>query len=72
MNKQYITTNPEVMSGMPVIAGTRIPVSRIVFLLKDGYTLEAIAEEYPHVSLKMLNGAMSELMKKLDTNFNAA
>ncbi len=50
------------MSGQPVIAGTRVPISRILFLLKEGYTLEAIHEEYPHIPLVTLSGAIDEVI----------
>ncbi len=52
---KYITSTPGIMSGDPVIAGTRVPISRILFLLKEGYTLEAIHEEYPHISTETLS-----------------
>ena len=38
--KSYISFNPKIFGGKPVITGTRIPVSRILFLLRDGYTIE--------------------------------
>lgn len=59
MNK-VIVSNPEILGGTPVIKGTRIPVSRILFLLKDGYTVEAIQEEYPHIELKIIKRAIDE------------
>lgn len=65
---KYITSNPETMTGKLVIVGTRVPVARILFLLKEGYTIEAIQEEYPHVSLKKIKGAVDELIQKLDTS----
>lgn len=58
---KHITSNPNILSGAPVIAGTRIPISRILFLLKDGYTVEAIHAEYPHVSVKKLNAVLDEI-----------
>ena len=57
----YISSDPKILSGTPVIAGTRIPVSRIIFLLKDGYTLEAIHREYPHVNLNTLDAVIEEV-----------
>lgn len=59
--KRHIVSDPQILSGTPVIVGTRVPVSRIVFLLKDGYTLEAIHEEYPHISLKVLEAVIDEI-----------
>ncbi len=72
MKKQYISSNPEIMTGKPVIAGTRVPISRILFLLKEGYTLDAIQDEYPHVPLKKIKGAVNELIDILDKSDHAA
>ena len=59
------------MSGDPVIAGTRVPISRILFLLKEGYTLEAIHEEYPHISTEALSGAIDEAIAVLKHTLHA-
>ncbi len=59
--KKFITSNPDILSGTPIITGTRIPVSRIIFLLKDGYTLEAIHQEYPHLGLSTLDAVIEEV-----------
>ena len=59
------------MSGDPVIVGTRVPVSRILFLLKEGYTLEAIHEEYPHISTETLSGAIDEAIAVLKHTLHA-
>ncbi len=65
---KYITSDPAIMTGKLVIVGTRIPVARILFLLKEGYTIEAIQDEYPHVSLEKIKGAVNELIEKLDNS----
>ena len=46
---------------MPVIKGTRVPVARILSLLKEGYTLEDIHEQFDHVSMTTLEGAVDEV-----------
>lgn len=63
---QYITVSHDIMGGKPVIAGTRIPVSRIIFLLKDGFTLESIHEQYPHVNIKTLEAVVDEVAQTID------
>ena len=63
----YIVSNPHIMSGVPVIKGTRIPISRIIFLFKEGYTLEEIHQDYPHVPLSTLNNVLDEIMKRFDS-----
>lgn len=51
-----------------MIAGTRIPVDQILFLLKEGYTVEAIHEFYPHVSAATISGTVSEAAKIVNKN----
>ena len=59
--KRSITSDPAILGGMPVISGTRVPVARILYLIKQGETLEAIQTHFPHVSLKTLQNAVDEL-----------
>ena len=66
--KRYIVSNPNILGGMPVIMGTRIPVGQILFLLKDGYTIEAIHEFYPHVDMKTLSGTVDEAADLINKN----
>jgi uncharacterized protein (DUF433 family) len=47
---KWITTDPKVMFGKPVITGTRIPVDLILEKLAFGNTIEMILESYPNVS----------------------
>lgn len=64
--KSYITKDPKILGGKAVISGTRIPVSRIIFLLNDGYTPEAIHIEYPHISTATINGTIKEVGQLID------
>lgn len=58
---KYIVSDPKILSGMPVIKGTRVPVSRIISLLKEGYDLEEIQKQFDHISLASLEGALGEV-----------
>ena len=51
-----------------MIAGTRIPVDQILFLLKEGYTVEAIHELYPHVNVKTITQTIIETGKFINKN----
>ena len=46
---EMISTDPRVMHGKAVIAGTRVPVSVILDCLAAGMTAEEITPEYPTV-----------------------
>ena len=41
-----IILNPKIITGKPLIRGTRLSVHYILKLLGDGYTLDEILEEY--------------------------
>ncbi|MFL5626758.1 MAG: DUF433 domain-containing protein [Ktedonobacteraceae bacterium] len=68
---KYISATPTIMSGDPVIVGTRVPISRILFLLKEGYTLEAIHEEYLHIPTEILAGAIDEVIAVIKHTLHA-
>lgn len=63
---QYISSDPNILGGKPVIKGTRIPVDQILFLLKDGFTIQGIHELYPHVGEKAIEGTIDETVKLLN------
>lgn len=46
---EMISSDPRVMHGQAVIAGTRVPVSVILDSLAAGMTTEEITAEYPSV-----------------------
>lgn len=66
--KKYITTDPNILGGKPVITGTRIPIDQILLLLKNGFTIEAINEEYPQLNLKKISGAVEEAVQLINNN----
>lgn len=63
---KYISSDPDIMSGVPVIKGSRIPISRIVFLLSEGHTIDSIQTMYPHLKKGLLQGAINELIQDID------
>ena len=63
----YITSTPDIMGGAPVIKGTRVPIEVILHLLKQGYPLEVIHEDYQHISLETLSGAIDEAIQVVNT-----
>ena len=55
----YITTEAGILSGEPIIAGTRTPVRAIVELWRLGVAPEDIPQRLPHVSLAQVFDALS-------------
>jgi uncharacterized protein (DUF433 family) len=58
MNTQ-VESNPSVMMGKPVIAGTRITVESILDRLGAGETIEQILEANPGLSRKAIQSALA-------------
>ncbi len=65
---KYITSTPGIIGGKPAIVGTRIPISRIVYLLSQGYTVETMHEEYPWVPKKALHGVIDEIVQLINAS----
>ena len=62
---RFIVSDPDILGGTLVVVGTRVPVARLLFLLKDGYTVDGIQEDYPHVDKTKIEGAIDELIRGL-------
>lgn len=46
-----IETKPNVLGGMPVIKGTRIPVERVLALFIQGYKIKDFKRDYPYLTI---------------------
>ncbi|OAQ20796.1 DUF433 domain-containing protein [Thermosulfurimonas dismutans] len=57
--QDYITSNPEILAGKPVIKGTRLSVEFILNLLAEGWTVEQILENYPSLTLDSLKAVFA-------------
>ena len=56
---RYITTKEGILSGEPIIVGTRTPVRAIVENWRLGLSPEEIVEGLPHLTLAQVFEAMS-------------
>ena len=55
----YIVTDEQILSGEPIIKGTRTPVRAIVELWRQGATPEEIPSHLPHLTLAQVFDALS-------------
>jgi len=55
----YIVTDDHILSGEPIIKGTRTPVRAIVELWRLGVTPEEIPNHLPHLTLAQVFDALS-------------
>lgn len=54
-----IEINPRVMTGKPVIKGTRIPIYLILNLLARGYDFNRIIKAYPALNKEDIQAALT-------------
>jgi uncharacterized protein (DUF433 family) len=59
MEKQLIVSNPNVMMGKPVIAGTRITVELVLEKLAAGETIEQILDAHPRLTREAVLAAIA-------------
>lgn len=58
-----ISIDPEVMSGAPVFAGTRVPIQNLFDYIEGGEDLSEFLDDFPSVS-KEVALAVLEMAKK--------
>ncbi len=59
MDKPKIISDPKVLFGKPVIAGTRISVELILDRFAAGMTEKEILQDYPHLAAKQVQAAVA-------------
>ena len=65
--RERITVDPKVLSGKPVIKGTRIAVEFILELLANSWTVEDILKNYPQLKREDFAAALkyaAEILKE--------
>lgn len=61
-----ITTNPNRMSGAPVIGIQRMPVTTLLDYLMDGYSIDEFIEEFPGTERKKVIAALGKIREAFD------
>jgi uncharacterized protein (DUF433 family) len=71
----YIVMNDEILSGEPIVKGTRTPVRAIVETWRMGVPPEAIPHHLPHLTVAQVFDALSyfsdhkeEIMRHIEEN----
>lgn len=67
MQYGQISVDPEIMSGAPVFAGTRVPVQNLFDYIEGGEDLSEFLDDFPSVS-KESALAVLEMAKKTLTS----
>jgi uncharacterized protein (DUF433 family) len=68
MSKEWIVSDPSIMMGKPVIAGTRITVEVILEELAAGNTVQELIEAYPRLTPIAIQAALEFAAKVLKSD----
>jgi uncharacterized protein (DUF433 family) len=58
MDKVRIHSDPRIMGGQPVIAGTRVTVALILREIARGANADEIVDQYPHLTKEDVRAAV--------------
>ena len=54
-----IVEDPDVMGGVPVFKGTRVPIAHVLASLRVGIEFEPLLEVYPFLTHELVDAALS-------------
>lgn len=55
---EVIISDPEILSGMPVFRGTRVPFKNLLDYLEGGHTLHEFLDDFPSVTYEAAIAAL--------------
>ena len=63
--RAVVTRDEEILGGIPVFAGTRVPVQTLIDYLDQGQRLESFLEDFPTVGEDQVHQLLALLRQKL-------
>jgi uncharacterized protein (DUF433 family) len=70
--EQVISSDPEIMSGTLVFAGTRVPVKILIQHLTAGDTLDDFLDDFPSVTREQAVAFLEIVLKEAEINHACA
>jgi uncharacterized protein (DUF433 family) len=65
MAQPIVTSSPDVLSGTPVFAGTRVPVQALIDYLEGGETIDDFLAGFPTVSREQVLAFLEEATARM-------
>lgn len=63
--KSVVVVDPEIMSGTPCFAGTRVPVRALLDYIEGGESLDDFLEQFPTVTRQMAIAFLEQASERL-------
>lgn len=65
MGEPIVTSSPDVLSGTPVFAGTRVPVQALIDYLEGGETIDDFLTGFPTVRREQVVAFLEEAAARM-------
>lgn len=65
LHPELITRDPDIMGGIPVFSGTRVPIKTVFDYLEQGHPIDASLDDFPTVQRGQAQQAVALLGQKL-------
>lgn len=66
-----VHSDPEIMGGIPVFVGTRVPLKNLFDYLEGNYSLEEFCDDFPSVPREQAIAVLQEAQHKLLAAFTS-
>lgn len=70
--KDFVSVDPERMSGAPCFSGTRVPINHLFDYLEAGDTLDVFLDDFPTVTREQTLGVLELMRERLLTEYETA
>ena len=58
MHNKIINIDPEIMSGVPVFIGTRVPIKNLFDYIETGENIDRFVDDFPSVTKEQVLGIL--------------
>jgi uncharacterized protein (DUF433 family) len=65
MTQPIVTSSPDILSGTPVFAGTRVPVQALIDYLEGGETIDDFLAGFPTVKREQIVAFLEEATARM-------
>jgi uncharacterized protein (DUF433 family) len=65
MAQEIVTSSPDILSGTPVFAGTRVPVQALLDYLEAGETIDYFLAGFPTVKREQIAAFLKEARARM-------
>ncbi len=65
MAQPIVTSSPDILSGTPIFAGTRVPVQALIDYLEGGETIDDFLAGFPTVTREQIVAFLEEATARM-------